>query len=187
MHGLNPPLAWAPTANCTADSPHPVMSFAFPPEGGTVNAAPIEILGQAGATADFDHYILDFGLSADPQGWASVKGPDTVAVNETGKLGDWDLSGLPDGPVTLRVIVYSKSGGTAEARVHFTVVRPTGTPTDTPTVTVTPTTTATPTATATATTTPTPTEKIEPTATPTEAITPTPEVTIIVVPPAAVP
>ncbi|MCC7361793.1 MAG: transglycosylase domain-containing protein [Anaerolineales bacterium] len=183
-HGMNPPLAWAPTASCGADSPHPMMSFAFPPEGGSLNAAPIEILGQAGATADFDHYILDFGLSADPQGWASVKGPDSVPVNETGKLGDWDLSGLPDGPVTLRVIVYGRSGGTAEARVHFTVVRPTGTATETPTVTVTPTETPTPTASPTATATPTPTEKIEPTATETEAVSPTPEVTIIVVPPA---
>ena len=156
------------------------MSFAYPPEGGTIDAAPIQILGQAGATADFDHYILDFGLSDNPEGWGSVQGPNTIAVRDTGKLADWDISDLPDGPVTLRIIVFSQSGGSAEARVHFTVRRPTGTPPPTDTPSATPTETATPTQTPTATVTPTPTAKIEPTATATPAFSPTPEVTLAV-------
>lgn len=186
-NGLNPPLAWAPSENCTAASPHPIMSFAYPPEGGTLEAGPIQILGQAGATADFSHYVLDFGLSENPEGWGSVQGPNTVAVMETGRLADWDISGLPDGPVTLRVTVFSLTGGSAEARVHFTVRRPTGTPPPTDTVTATPTETPTPTQTSTPTVTPSPTEKIEPSATPTPDFSPTPEVTLVVVPPPAAP
>jgi membrane peptidoglycan carboxypeptidase len=167
-HGLTPPFSWAPTEECKADSPHPIISFAFPAEGAELPPGPIQILGQAAATGLFDHYILDYGLSDDPQGWGSVLGPNTNQVPETGRLADWDTSALPDGPVTLRLIVFSTAGGSAEARVHFKVLRPTPTPTPTatttatPTVTPTPTNTETPTATTTATDTPTATPTFDP-------------------------
>jgi len=186
-HGINPPVAWAPSADCTVESPHPIMSFAYPPEGGTLEGGTIQILGQAGATADFDHFVLDFGLSDNPEGWGAVQGPNTVAVMDTGRLADWDIAGLPDGPVTLRVIVFSRSGGSAEARVHFTVRRPTGTPPPTDTATATPTETPSPTVTPTPTATPSPTEKVEPTATATLEASPTPEVTLVIETPSPTP
>jgi hypothetical protein len=167
-HGLTPPFSWAPTEDCQADSPHPIISFAFPAEGAELPPGPMQILGQASATGLFDHYVLDYGLSDDPQGWGSVQGPNTNQVPEIGRLADWDTSALPDGPVTLRLIVFSTAGGSAEARVHFKVLRPTPTPTPTatttatPTVTPTPTNTATPTATATPTDTPTVTPTFDP-------------------------
>jgi hypothetical protein len=64
--------------------------------------------------------------------------------------------------VTLRIIVYSQSGGSAEGRVHFNIIRPTDTPQPTATATATPTRT------------PTPTETLVPTATPTRTTAPTP-------------
>ncbi|MEP7359224.1 MAG: hypothetical protein ABI847_18375, partial [Anaerolineales bacterium] len=150
------------------DSPHPILSFTFPAEGAQLPPGPIQILGQAAATANFDHYVLDYGLSDDPQGWGSVEGPNSNPVAETGRLADWDASALPDGPLTLRLIVFSNTGGSAEARVHFQIVRPTATPTPTatntatPTITPTPTETPTPTATGTATATPTITPTFDP-------------------------
>jgi hypothetical protein len=170
-HGLTPPLVWAPEANCTADSPHPILSFSLPAEGATLEGGVIQIMGQAGATADFGHYFLDYGLSHDPQGWGSIQGPTHAPVMETGPLATLDLGALPDGPVTLRLVVVSASGGSAEARVHFTVQRPTPTPEPTATPTETPTDTPTPTVT------PSPTQTLVPTETPTPPATPTPSAT----------
>jgi hypothetical protein len=129
-------------------------------------------VGQAGATADFDRYLLDYGLSHNPEGWGAVQESSTLPVVETGRLADWDLSGLPDGPVTLRLIVFSRSGGSAEARVHFTVQRPTATPEPTATPTASPTETATPTMTPTATITPVPSATSTPTETATATVVP---------------
>jgi len=164
-HNINPPIRWAPTADCKPDSPHPTISFSSPAEGATLPPGIIQIVGQAGATADFDHYIIDYGLSADPQGWASVVGPTTNPVNDTAKLADFDTSSFQSGAVTFRITVFSKSGGSAEGRVHVTIIRPTDTPRPTATATATPTVTPTPTQTLTPTATPTPTTA--PTATPT--------------------
>jgi membrane peptidoglycan carboxypeptidase len=178
-HGFPPPLVWAPTDSCQADSPHPIMSFAYPAEGATIPGGKVEILGQAAATAGFDHFTLDYGLSTDPQGWGAVQGANTTLVSDTAKLADWDTSDI-DGPVTLRLTVYSKSGLSGEARVHFEVRRPTPVPsatptaTSTPTVTNTPTATFTPTATLTASPPPTATPTAPPTATASLVPTPTP-------------
>jgi 1A family penicillin-binding protein len=166
-NNINAPIHWAPTANCTVDSPHPILSFSFPPEGGTLPPQPIQIAGQAAATADFDHYIIDYGLSQDPQGWGSVVGPTTNQAPDTGPLANFDMSSFQSGAVTLRIIVFSKSGGSAEARVHFNIIRPTDTPQPTATPTATPTVTHTPTATLVPSATPTPTTAPTLTATPT--------------------
>ncbi|MBF8284566.1 MAG: penicillin-binding protein, partial [Anaerolineales bacterium] len=170
-HNITPPILWAPTADCTMDSPHPVISFAYPPEGATLTGGPIQILGQAAATADFDHFIIEYGLSHDPGGWGSVAGPNTNPFPETGRLADWDLNPLPDGPVTLRIIVFSKSGRSAEARVRFMVQHPTATPTPTDTETATPTVTETATPTPTASVTPIPTTTFTPLPPPTASDT----------------
>ena len=166
-HNIIAPIHWAPTASCTPNSPHPLVSFSYPTEGVTVPPGLIQIAGQAGATADFDHFILDYGLSNDPQGWASVVGPTTNPVNDTSPLANFDTSSFQSGPVTLRIIVFSKSGGSAEARVHFNIIRPTDTPQPTATATSTPTETPTPTETLVPTATPTPTNTQTPTETPT--------------------
>lgn len=182
-HGITTPISWAPTDNCQPDSPHPIISFAFPAEGATVVAGHLQISGQAAATKDFDHFTIEYGLSSDPQGWGAVLGPNTNAFPNTGQLADWDASDI-DSPVTLRIIVYSKAGNSAEARVHFSIKKPTPTPTPTSTITRTP--TVTPTSTVTGTPTPTSTETPVP-PTPTGTDTPTPTATMTPVPPTATP
>ncbi len=173
--GLTPPIAWAPTADCTLDSPRPIVSLSQPVENAVLTPGVMPIVGQAAATQDFDHFIIEYGLSHDPIGWGVVQGPNANPFPEVGKLVDWDASGLPDGPVTVRVIVFNKSGGSAEAQVKFLIQRPTptpeptATPTSTPTITPTPSSTPTPTATPPASATPV---VAAPTATPT-ALAPT--------------
>lgn len=173
-HNITPPIQWAPAADCTKDSPHPIISFAYPAEGATLTGGPIQILGQAAATADFDHFVIEYGLSHDPMGWGSVAGPNTNPFPETGRLADWDMSSLPDGPTSLRIIVFSKSGRSAEARVRFTVQHPTPTPTPTGTATLTPTVTDTATPTSTASATAAATITFTPQPTPTASDTPLP-------------
>jgi hypothetical protein len=102
-------------------------------------------------------------------------GDNPNAFQETTKLADWDGSGLPDGPVTLRILVFSRTGGSAEARVHFNIQRPTPTPEPTGTPTLTP--TITPTPTETPTPTPTETATVAPTASDTPTTEPTPSET----------
>jgi penicillin-binding protein 1C len=167
-HGIIPPISWAPAGDCTPDSPRPVVSIAYPPEGVTLLPGLLQIQGQAGATKDFDHYLIEYGLSHSPEAWGTVQGPNTNAVMETSVLVNWDASAIQDGPIAIRVIVFNKSGGSAEARVRFTFQRPTPTPAPTATITPTPTVTATPTVTPTGvpTSTPTPTAPL-PTDTPT--------------------
>ncbi len=167
--GFFTPLVWAPARECALSDPRPIMALSFPPEGATLEPGQWQILGQAGATADFDRYVIEYGLSHDPQGWGLVQGDTTTAVLDPGRLADWDASGLPDGPATLRLTVYSRSGGSAEYRVRFNVIRPTPTPAPTDTPTLTPTNTATAPPTATPTVTPPATATVPATATPTLA------------------
>lgn len=177
--GITPPIVWAPSGDCKEDSPHPIMEFSFPADGTVVvdDGNPIQIFGQAAARPleQFDHYIIEYGLSHDPQGWGLLFGPSTNPVLEVGKLADWDLSNIPDGPITLRMIVFSKSGGTAEERVRLTIQKPTPTlaPSETVILTITSTPTATPTLGGRATLTPLPTDTPLPTAPPTDTPTPT--------------
>jgi penicillin-binding protein 1C len=176
-YGLPSPIVWAPGGDCSADSPHPIMSFAFPPEGAALpGVGVIQIMGQAAATGDFAHYIVEYGLSHDPGGWGLVQGPNTNAAPQTGLLANWDMTSLPDGPASLRVLVFSTSGGSAEMRVRFNVQRPTATPTPTPTSS------ATPTLTPTATTTSTPTQTPPPSSTPFPTATKEVHLTPIIIP-----
>jgi penicillin-binding protein 1C len=171
-HNIIAPVSWAPSGDCTLDSPRPIISIAYPPEGATLNPGPLEIRGQAGATKDFDHFIIEYGLSHAPEGWGGILGPTTNAILETNVLANWDAGAIQDGPIAIRVIVFNKSGGSAEARVRFTFQRPTPTPAPTEPPTATPTVTLTPTITSTSLPSATPTPTL-PAPTPTDTA-PTP-------------
>ncbi len=144
--GFFNPIVWAPTRECTLNDPRPKLGLTAPAEGSTVEPGVWQIQGTAAATGEFDRFVIEYGLSHDPQGWGLVQGDNFTPV-ENGLLATWDANALPDGPLTLRVIVFSKLGGSAEYRVRLTVQRPTPTPTATPTITATPTLTPTPTVT----------------------------------------
>jgi hypothetical protein len=160
-------LFFVPDQTCTADSPRPNMGITVPSEGGTIESGPVSVFGKAAATADFKDWVLRYGIGTDPSSWTRIT-VSSQAHDQPAKLADWDPTGLPNGPITLQLVVRSSKGGSAEVRVHLTLNLPTATPlpTSTPAPTQTPTPTITPTETPTETLVPSPTE------TPTETPTP---------------
>jgi hypothetical protein len=132
----------------------------------------LEIFGQAGATADFESYRLEYGLGSKPVKWELLK-KDGIPVNDSAKLFEWALEELPAGEITLRIILRSINETYAELKMSLNLQVPTPTPTPTPTFTPTPTNTPTPTYT------PTPTFTVTPTPTLTPSITPTPQDTLV--------
>lgn len=169
--GLSKPIFFVPERACKSDDPHPLLRFTAPQEGETIKTNPIEIFGQAGATGDFESYELDYGLGDDPVQWERLK-EGKSQVDPAGKIYTWDVSELPAGEVTLRLVLNSNHDTFAEVKLHLNleVPTPTPTPTETPTPTYTPTPTPTPTIT------PTPTQVVTPTetSTPTRTATPSP-------------
>jgi penicillin-binding protein 1C len=167
QHAFPDPIRYYPTADCTADSPRPLLAISYPRENDTVPDPSMEITGQAGATSEFDHYQLEYASDRDPDKWISIR-TSATAVIPSGKLADWDAGDIDDGWITLRLTVYSRTGGKAEVKIRFQLRKPV------PTAVPTPTPTPTPTATVTPPPTPTPTDTPPPTDTPTETPPPTP-------------
>jgi membrane peptidoglycan carboxypeptidase len=159
------PVFFMPETICDENSPRPLLGFTDPPQGATISNSPLEIFGRAGATDEFKDWILEYGLGSSPNQW-----PDLAHVNrpadEPEKLYSWDLQGLPNGPITLRLAVRSQRGGKAIVELRLNLMLPTPTPTPTSTVTQTPTPSVTPTATPSATPTMTPTSTMTPTLNP---------------------
>ena len=148
---------FVPDQPCGPDSPKPELLITGPLEGSVIGSSPVAVYGQASATGDFKDWILEYGLGNDPDFWPDLVHQDT-AVEGVDKLLDWDVSDLPNGPISLLLTVRSEQGGHASLRVRLELLLPTPTPTPTFTPTQTPTATFTPT----------------PSSTPTPSETPTP-------------
>lgn len=161
---------YVPDDYCDTDSPRPIIGITVPGEGSVISSGPLQIYGRASATSFFKRWTLYWGHGYDPLAWTEIT-HSSSPIAQPQKLADWDLTGVPNEPVTLRLLVEGTNGGSAEVRVHIRLELPTPTPTITPTPTVTP--TPTPTLTPTPTITPTPTNTPTPTATSTSTPTPT--------------
>ncbi|HJS28926.1 MAG TPA: penicillin-binding transpeptidase domain-containing protein, partial [Anaerolineales bacterium] len=182
--GFSEPFFFAPERECRADDPRPLLAFVSPRDGETITLNPLDIFGQAGATADFERFRLQFGLGTDPQEWKNLVRSDQP-VNQPDLLYSWDLAEIPEGAVTLRLIIDSVRNTFAEVVLHLNLQLPTPTPTVTPTPT--PTNTLTPTQPPTATPTQTPLPSVTPLPSLTPLPTTTPSSTPILVPPSPTP
>lgn len=187
QQGITLPLTLAPSESCFSGMERPQAVITEPLTGQTATEL-VQIGGQASAP-NFNGYVLEYGESHDPQGWAAI-GPKVDAPNPGGRLGLWDTTGVPGGPVTVRLRVFGPDNRytpdfdpiALETRVLLTLVQPTAT------VTPTPTETPSPTATVTEQPTETPTPTLPPTETLVPSETPTPEVIgVTVVPPSVTP
>ena len=158
-----PPLEYCPSLAIDA-------RIVSPADGETVQGV-ISIEGYALA-ANFSYYELEYGVGTGPQAFGKLTPPQTRLV-EGGVLEVFDTTEFPNGPYTLRLVVYDQSGGGLESRVRILIDNPpTPTPTETPAPALTPMPTETPEPpAATATLTPTP---VEPTPAPINTETPTP-------------
>jgi hypothetical protein len=125
-HGIEQPPDPCPAPNGTAQA-----LITWPTQGQTVEGA-ITIEGVALA-ANFSHYVVEYGVSWGPQAFGPVAGPISQLV-EGGPLAEWDTREQPNGPYTLRVVVFDQAGGAYEGRVTILVDNPPATPTETATL-----------------------------------------------------
>ncbi len=154
-------LFFVPRESCAQDSPRPLVGFNAPAEGALITSSPLAIFGMAGATDEFQDWILEYGIGNDPVTFPDVIRSETE-FKQPDKLLDWDLSDIPNGPLMLKLTVRGKNGGKATVSLRVSV----GLPTPTPTATASPTPTDTPTN--------TPTPTLTPSLTPVPSDTPSP-------------
>jgi 1A family penicillin-binding protein len=90
------------------------------PVDGEIVSGVITVVGSADAPA-FASYELQYGVSHDPGAFSPpVSGPYGSPIVEN-VLGQWDTSGLEDGPHTLRLVVRDRAGAERETRVRVFV------------------------------------------------------------------
>ncbi len=168
--GFTDPIRFAPTRDCQAGDPHPIIEFSSPTEGQMITNSPLDIYAKIDVSADFLNYSIDYGLGDNPVEWKRLV-ENNQPVSQPGKIYSWDLKDIPQGVITLKITMNSIRGGYAERKIHLNMLVSTPTPTVTPTTTVTP--TITPTFTLPPTQTGTPTSTATPTITPPDEGTPT--------------
>ena len=144
--GFQDPIMFAPSRDCQAGDPHPIIEYSSPSEGQTISISPLDIIARLDVSADFQNFTLEYGLGDNPIEWNFLM-DGNQPVTQPAKIHSWDLKSLPPGLVTLRITMHSIRGGYAQKQIHLNLQVPTPTPTITPTVipTMTPTPTQTPT------------------------------------------
>ena len=141
-----PPVNYCPSANLLAEITSPL-------DGSTARG--IVTLEGSVTAANFSHFQVELGEGTVPETFAVISGPVNNPV-EQGVLGVFDSTEIDNGPYTVRVVLFDKTGGQVETRVRVLVDNiPTPAPTETPTATITPTPTEASTQTPTLTSTPT--------------------------------
>jgi penicillin-binding protein 1C len=174
--GFTSPIRFAPSRDCQANDPHPVIEFSTLSEGQVITTAPLEIFAKIDVSSDFKDYSLLYGLGDNPVEWKNLL-ETSQPVSQPTKIFSWDLKDLPQGIITLKITMNSIRGGYAEKKIHLNIMVSTPTPTITPSPTLTLTATLTPTPTPTLTPTPSPSLTASPaytqTASPSSTLTPT--------------
>jgi penicillin-binding protein 1C len=141
-NGLARDPYFAPERECRADDPRPLIGFEID-DGRVVTNPTLEVKGSAAADGGFKRWRLDYGRGADPESWTGLVVSDTPVKD--GTLHSWNLSGIPNGILTLRLTLIGEQAE-VEERVSFnlslpatpTPVVPTEAPSPTPTPTETP-------------------------------------------------
>lgn len=142
--GFPSPVLFSPSRECRSDDPRPRLAFASPGEGETIQFNPLNIYVLADATPGaalqairFDSVTLEFGLGSDPMQWQGLA-QSRQPFNQPELFYSWDISQLPPGPVTLRLVMRSTEDTFAIRYLRLNLLPPTPTPTLTPTPTETP-------------------------------------------------
>jgi hypothetical protein len=111
----------------------PELHIRQPIEGEVVSGI-VQIFGSANAPG-FRNYELQYGVSHDPEAFSPPFGGGNAPVLD-GFLGEWNTSGLGEGPHTIRLVVYGENNAIYEQRIRLFVAAATATPE--PTMTWTP-------------------------------------------------
>jgi len=120
-----------PEGKCTGNEPHPVVELGLN-EGQAIASTPLVINGSAYADQGFRSWRLEYGLGEDPASWTGLA--DSNNPVRDGPLYAWDLTGIPNGIITLRLTLVGERAE-VDSRVHLNIILPTPivpTPTVTP-------------------------------------------------------
>ncbi len=170
-------VVFIPERKCSAADPRPDLKFIGLQDGQTITQNSLDISIVANATAGFSSWRLDWSTMAEPENRKILVGDIGTPVAVPTKIYTWDLSGMPSGPITLRLYMQGDGDSFADRNISLNLVLPTPSPTPSWTSTPTPSSTPVPSSTFTPTETPTPTntptELPFPTDTPTWTPTPT--------------
>ena len=161
-------IFFTPDRKCAASDPRPHLQFVGLEDGQTISQNPLDISIVADATGGFHSWLLEWGVGGDPTDWTSLVNDNGTAVPAPTKVYTWDMTGIPNGQVTLHLYMRADGGGYAEKKIRLNLNLPTSTPT--PTETLTPTPTGTPSPTPSVTPLPPPTSTLIPTNTPTPTL-----------------
>jgi len=164
-------IIFVPDRKCNANDPRPHLQFVGLEDGQTITQNSLDISIVADATSGFHSWRLEWGPAGSDSGHlTTLFGDINTPVSSPTKVYTWDLTGIPNGQITLRLYMQGDGNNYADKNIHLNLS--VSTPTPTPTETSTPTSTQTT----------TPTSTNTPTSTPTETPTPTPSVTPLLPP-----
>jgi 1A family penicillin-binding protein len=170
-------VVFIPDRKCNASDPRPDLKFVGLQDGQTITQNSLDISIVANATTGFRSWRLEWSTVADPENRKILVGDISMPVAVPTKIYTWDLSGMPNGQITLRLFMQGDGDSFADKNISLNLNLPTPTSTPTSTSTPIPSSTPIPTLTNTPTETPTPTntptELTYPTDTPTWTATPT--------------
>jgi len=111
---------FAPERECRAGDPQPVIALDLH-DGQLITQPVIEIRGSAYAEEGFRRWRLDYGFGGSPDSWIGLaERSDPI---QSGTLHIWNLSEVPNGPVTLRMTLVDIAwGGVLCAVVTYVAV-----------------------------------------------------------------
>ncbi len=135
--GFPDPVIFTPSRECKSDDPRPTIVFVGLNDGATISSSPLDIYAVVSATDNFKGFRLQYGVGNNPSKWHDLD-KSSSQVNEPKKLVSWDVYQAGSARVTLRIVMTSTKGTTAEKRIHINLNVPTLTPTPEPTLTNTP-------------------------------------------------
>jgi penicillin-binding protein 1C len=135
--GFKDPVIFTPTRECKSDDPRPTIVFVGLNDGMTISVSPLDIYAVVSATGNFESFKLQYGVGNNPSKWHTLY-KSSSQEKEPEKLVTWDVYEADAARVTLRIVMTSTKGTTAEKRIHINLNVPTLTPTPEPAMTVTP-------------------------------------------------
>lgn len=127
---------YAPERECQEGDPQPKVELNFN-DGQVITNPVLEVNGTASADKGFKSWRLEFGSGEDPGSWTLLAENDKPV--EDSALTTWNLSGIPNGIVTLRLTLIGENAE-VDKRIRLNLSLPIPTvPTATPTVVAPPT------------------------------------------------
>ncbi|MCX6039428.1 MAG: transglycosylase domain-containing protein [Chloroflexi bacterium] len=104
-------IFFIPDRKCSASDPRPHLQFAGLEDGQTITQNSLDISILADATDGFRSWLLEWGPGGEPTDWTTLIGDIGTAVPEPIKVYTWDLTGIPDGQITLRLYMRADNDG----------------------------------------------------------------------------